>query len=106
METQVQNIKDLMAKIQEHNPNLDIENATPCFTDPLEPLKDLTIHSLHFTFIKERQICIWTIICSGSDARNYANNLAEDEPLNSVLIQDLEGTINGSELFNITVIAG
>ena len=106
METQVQNLKNLLAKIQKRYPNFDIENASGYFTDPLEPLQDLTIHGLHFTFIKERLICIWTIICSGSDARNYAHNLAEDEPLNSVLIQDLEGTINGSELFNITVIAG
>lgn len=106
METQVQNIKNLMTKIQKHYPDFDIENASGYFTDPLEPLQDLTIHSLHFTFIKERLICIWTIICSGSYARNYADNLAGDEPLNSVFIQDLEGTVNGSELFNITVIAG
>lgn len=99
-----------LTRIQEQYPNLEIMGAQPIFTQELEdasnPDFDLEILGLHLTNVQPNGFVIWTIICCGSYANDYATHIAEGDPDLSVFLHDLQGTKDGMEIFNITIIAG
>lgn len=110
MQTNKSNINNLLSglnKIQEQNPELDIEQTQDIFLDPFKSNKDLDIEilSINLTFDQEKGVAYWVILLCGSDSRRYANTIYESDMDMEVLIQDLQGTRNGMELFTITVIA-
>lgn len=95
-------------KIQEQNPELAIEETKGIFIAPFESDEDLDIEilSINLTMDQQKGVAYWVILLCGSDSREYADKLYESDQDMEVLIQDLQGTRNGMELFNITVIAG
>lgn len=110
MQTNKSNINNLLSglnKIQEQNPELDIEQTQDMFLDPFKSNKDLDIEilSINLTFDQEKGVAYWVILLCGSDSRRYANTIYEYDMDMEVLIHDLQGTRNGMELFTITVIA-
>lgn len=110
MQTNKSNINNLLSglnKIQEQNPELDIEQTQDIFLDPFKSNKDLDIEilSINLTLDQENGVAYWVILLCGSDSRRYANTIYESDMDMEVLIHDLQGTRNGMELFTITVIA-
>lgn len=110
MQTNKSNINNLLSglnKIQEQNPELDIEQTQDMFLDPFKSNKDLDIEilSINLTLDQENGVAYWVILLCGSDSRRYANTIYESDMDMEVLIHDLQGTRNGMELFTITVIA-
>lgn len=95
-------------QIQAQNPELAIEETKGIFLAPLESDEepDLEILGINLIMDQPKGVAYWVILLCGSDSREYANRLSELDPDLEVLIQDLQGTRNGMELFNITIIAG
>lgn len=95
--------------LQEQFPDQDMQGAKPLFLTPIqEKSLDLALLGIHYTEHPEGNFALWTIICCGCQAMDYAQEIqASDSDLN-VLIHDEQGTTSiedcFGELFTITVI--
>lgn len=93
-------------QLQKQHPELDLDPVV--FTFPFRKPKelDLKILSINLFHDQEVEVFYWQILCCGSDAHSYAEELSWTDPDFSVFCHSLQGTRKGMDLFSITLIAG
>lgn len=92
-------------QLQKQHPDLVIDPLL--FTFPFKKPEelDLKILSINLFHDQEKEVFYYQILCCGSDAHRYAEELSWADPDISVFCHSLQGTRDGMEIFSITIIS-
>ena len=101
----IDTLNTAISQLQKQHPELDLDPSI--FTFPLEKPKELDLKILNINLFHDQEVEVfyWQIICCGSDAHRYAEELYLSDPSISVFCRSLHGTRNGMDLFSITIIS-